>query len=451
MWGLSKTRRYVESGLRTRYAFAILLLAGLVIVICNETIFAHSRATLTRGIQLTDLRITAAHALQLLTDAQSAAGGYMATGNEHHLKQYEKARSKLLETQQESFLLVSQMDGDGEIPLGEVKSLTDDVLKHMQLGLLQKSQGTVDPLVLVNWYDARMKKNMALRAAFDQTLQKAASVQHGARVSIYDAMTLSRWALNCLVGLSVAGLYFWIRQLQQNDAMREGEKKRLAEQVNQRTSELRELAGYLVNAREDERRRVARELHDDLGGLLTATKLDIARIKRQDGLSASVVERFASIERRINEGISLKRKLIEKLRPSALDQLGLVPSVEMLCADMSAVMEIPIAVDLQAAVLADEVALTIYRVVQESLTNAAKYARAKSVRVQLNTQGDDLQLTIVDDGRGFVPDNVGHGHHGLLGLRYRVESHGGEFSVTSAPDRGTEVRVRLPLVTPMVS
>lgn len=297
----------------------------------------------------------------------------------------------------------------------------------------------------------------AVPAAFTAVPANAAPVQKNARISLFDTLMLSRLTVHVLAFLALAALYLQMRQLRAADALRLDESARLAAQVHQRTVELRELASHLETAREDERGRLARDLHDELGGLFTAMKLDFARLRRQAGISEAVQATLLSIEARLNEGIVFKRRVIEKLRPSALDQLGLATSIILLCRDAQDNMGMPVRVtlpfELQGSIggvraLAPEAELTVYRLVQESLTNIAKYAAASAVEVLLRVQDGQLHVDVHDNGSGFDPLNIGQGHHGLSGMRYRVESQGGRLRVDSSPGQGTLIHAHLPMRAP---
>jgi signal transduction histidine kinase len=243
---------------------------------------------------------------------------------------------------------------------------------------------------------------------------------------------------------AILGMGLFRRQLRRGDADLAQERLLLADRVRERTADLTEMTNHLVHAREDERARIARELHDELGGMLTAIKLDFARLRRLPGLPEKAPERMQAIESRLNEGIALKRRIIEHLRPSSLDQLGLVPALEILCSDMTGVLGVPVRAELQPVSVDKNAELTLYRAAQEALTNIGKYAHCRQVQLSLGQQGNKVQLGVHDDGRGFDPAVVAHGHHGLAGMRVRLESHGGRLVVESAPGRGTTVTAELP-------
>ena len=215
-----------------------------------------------------------------------------------------------------------------------------------------------------------------------------------------------------------------------------------------RTTSLAELATHLQQVREQERGHLARELHDELGALMTAAKLDVARLKsRVDGTSPEVAQRLQHLTECLNSGIALKRRIIEDLRPSSLANLGLSASLEILAREFSEQTGIQVETRLEAVALDESRQLTVYRLVQESLTNIAKYAQAQHVRISVGSadQGARMvEIHVVDDGVGFDAAGMKPSTHGLAGMRHRVEAAGGRFCVESAPGRGTRVRAQLP-------
>ena len=267
----------------------------------------------------------------------------------------------------------------------------------------------------------------------------------------------SRFSILGLVLLCLAAMLTTMRVLRHRDAERlnylnalRAERDKLEETVSSRTGELSDLARHLQTVREDERSHLARELHDELGGLLTAAKLDLARMRsRLVQAGPEVAERVSHLHATLDAGIALKRRIIEDLRPSSLDNLGLGPALRILCQEWSAASEVPVQLDLDEMSLPPEHALVVYRLVQEALTNIAKYAQASAVSVTLagiDTQEDDPSQALVqvqDNGRGFAVGQRTPGH-GLAGMRFRVASIGGQLTVTSSPGQGTTIRARLP-------
>jgi signal transduction histidine kinase len=416
------------------------MLLALTAMAVNESTYQHSHATLGRGIALTDARLQVANTLQLLTDAELSARQYMTGHHNDDQQAFRTAMSALATAQAGAFGLIAKVDPQGLVSLTEVRSMIQARTTALD-AWMSGADLSAAPLMGT---DISRAQYVALRTAFEQLLQKAASVQHSARVSLYDAMMLSRVAVHALVLMSLLTLILWSGQLRRRDEEKDAARQHLASQVDERTAELRQLAGHLENAREDERGHVARELHDDMGGLLTAMKLELARLRRVPLLPAAAQERVLSIEGRLNDGIALKRRIIENLRPSSLEQLGLCTALDMLCADVSANLGIPVHAHLQHVNLNKDAELTIYRVAQESLTNISKYARAAKVQVTLETVGKQVRLMVKDDGKGFDVHRVASGHHGLLGMRVRLEAHAGTLTLRSVIGGGTCVSAELP-------
>ena len=438
-------KRLLENWLRARYGFPILMVGAVVVLLINEATYQNSRLRLTTGINLTDARVQAARALQLVTDAETGVRGYLLTGRPAFLAPYRDALAQLPTVQDKAFDLIAQVDTDASIGVQDIKRLLAARLGSLSLKLELYDAGKQAEAVAVVATEVGLRQMKELRTQFDVALDRAAALQQDARVSLYDAMLLNRVAVHLLVLLAVVGLYVYMRLLRQTDLHRLQEQQRLEDQVRMRTVELRDLAGHLVSAREDERGRLARELHDELGGLFTAMKLEFARVRRVADLPKVMQDRVQAIELRLNDGIALKRRIVENLRPSALDQMGLLTSLSVLCRDSARALGVPVHEALQPVEVAREVELTIYRLVQEALTNIANYAVASKVTVTVEPHEAGVHVLVEDDGRGFDPARVGSGHHGLLGMRYRVESHQGVMQVDSAPGRGTRIVVVLPL------
>lgn len=237
------------------------------------------------------------------------------------------------------------------------------------------------------------------------------------------------------------------RLLVDKEQIAQVERERLDAEVRDRTAQLTEFAQHLQSAREDERSHLARELHDELGALLTAAKLDTARLKARLGdMSPEVANRLAHLNGLLNDGIALKRQITENLRPSSLGNLGLVDSLEILSRDFASTSGLTVHCAVEPVDLGPSGELTAYRLVQEALNNIAKHARATDVWVAMTQTGPTVTVSVRDNGDGFMPQSVRRTAHGLLGMRYRVEAEGGVMLLASAPDLGTRIEGRLPAV-----
>jgi signal transduction histidine kinase len=435
----------IERVARTRYVMPVVVALAVITVAVNESTYRHSHATLERGIALTDAHLKAANTLQALTDAETAARAYLLNGNATDLDVYREALTELEQVQRGAFQLIASVDPERIVSVEAVRTRIDDRIAEMNTWIEAAGQGQRTRARTLASSDRERADHAELRQDFNAVLDRAEAVQEGARSSLFDAILLNRMALHLAVVVSLVALGLFLRQLREIDAQKARESEYLAHQIALRTAELRELAGYLVNTREDERGRLARELHDEMGGLLTAMKLELARLRRVPDVPAVALERAKGIEQRLNEGIAVKRRIVENLRPSSLDQLGLVAALEVLCEDTGAALNIPVTHALSPVLLDKESELTVYRLVQESLTNISKYAKARQVWVNLEQRERHAVVTVRDDGAGFRVDGVGAGHHGLSGMRVRVESHAGRLSIASVPGQGTRICAELPM------
>lgn len=288
------------------------------------------------------------------------------------------------------------------------------------------------------------------RASADLLQRETASVAQ-ARVDLTRTLTLGRVGVASLSLLCLIALGLYLRQSlalkrqQQTVQSLLRVERDLEVEVAQRTAQLTDLAQHLQTAREDERSRLARDLHDELGALLTSAKLDAARIKsRLDGNAPEALERLAHLVTMLNSGIALKRRIIEDLRPSALEALGLVATLEILGREFAQSSGITVQCDLAPVALARSGDLVVYRLVQEAITNISKYAQASHTWVTMAERESRVEVSVRDDGVGFDTMATAHSAYGLMGMRFRVQAELGTLSVVSAPGRGTLISMSLP-------
>ena len=251
--------------------------------------------------------------------------------------------------------------------------------------------------------------------------------------------------------ISLLALFMYWRQRSVIDKLRQelqrtiqAGRDRLETEVSLRTVQLTELTHHLQTAREDERHRLARNLHDDLGALLTSAKLDAARIKsRLADRAPEALELLAHLVSTLNSGIALGRSIIEDLRPSALSNLGLVATLEILTREFAEISGVEVHCELEPVELEVSAELMVYRLVQEAITNITKYARAQNVWVRLATDNGQVEVSVRDDGVGFDTRVQPRSAYGLVGMRFRVEAEGGTLALVSAPGQGTLIQVKL--------
>ena len=222
------------------------------------------------------------------------------------------------------------------------------------------------------------------------------------------------------------------------------------ERLTSRREELRALNESLEKAREEERTRVARDLHDDIGQILTAVRMDLAWIGRHlPERESEVLGRIQGAAKLVSEGAQSVRKICAGLRPQILDDLGLVAAIEWQSSEFASRTGIPCQVSApkDPLPLDNYRATALFRIFQECLTNVARHANAKSVRASLFSQADDLVLAVQDDGKGFEESKTANSL-GILGMRERAQAWGGYLEISSAYGKGTTVTVRVPMHVP---
>jgi len=216
---------------------------------------------------------------------------------------------------------------------------------------------------------------------------------------------------------------------------------------------LRALAAHQARLLEDDRKHIAREIHDELGQLLTALKMDISLLRLGAGDDTALQGKLEDMRRLVDQTMNVVRHVATNLRPSALD-LGLLPAIEWLADDFSARWEIPCTLDgdresggePREFSLNDLMSTAVFRVVQESLTNIARHAGASRVSIGMHRTPGWLRVVVRDDGRGFdMEETARKKGFGLFGMRERVLAVGGKLAIDSRPGAGTTVTITLPI------
>jgi two-component system sensor kinase len=227
------------------------------------------------------------------------------------------------------------------------------------------------------------------------------------------------------------------------------ERKRAETNLQRSHQELRALSASMNEVREAERARIARELHDELAQSLTALKMDVSwlsnRLPPEDGRARTKVERMKGL---VDSTVTSVRRLAHDLRPAMLDDLGLVPAIEHLLHEFSERTGIVVELDADANAVEFREPLTtsVYRMVQEALTNVARHAHATEVRVTIRADGDDLVVSACDNGIGIAPAKLQGGKSlGILGIKERARTLGGAAEIYTVREGGTTVEIRVPV------
>jgi signal transduction histidine kinase len=445
---------WLDKGKYRAWAFPVAALVAGLLLATTELAYHGAGSRLTRLAAMDQARFELLRVLRRITDAESGERGFLLTNGPEYLAPYQSARADVFDGMQRLEQLYLDIgDANAEVHRKRIASLVISKLSEMEEVLRIEAAGQRETALEMVRTGIGRDQMEQLRKEVDELLHQQNQASREALGSVYDTLLMNRLGVLVLTIVGLAVLAAFLRQsrlLDQELLVRQAEvqaeRDRLEREVERRTEDLKELASHLQTAREDERARLARELHDELGALLTAAKLDVARIRPKLLQAAPDLQpRLAHLVEALNSGIALKRRIIEDLRPSTLNSLGLVPALEILCGESAERLGIPIHARLEPVRLAPGADLVVFRVVQESLTNIAKYAKAGRVDVTLSLDGGEAVIEVKDDGAGFDVSQTARGSHGLRGMRFRVEAERGRLQIRSAPGRGTTLTARLPV------
>jgi len=435
---------------RGTFVLALAASALLALALINELAYHRSAVALQslgdRGNARSQINLM----LRRVLDAETGVRGFVLTGRKEYLEPYDSAASEVSAALE--WLRQYYVDERSRALVDEIGRGVNAKLAETALTLKLFNEGSHNGWRELMLTDIGREKMEAVRSATEQLLALEAQRVADERAQIGSSLRMGRLGIDAMLLLFVLALWLYSRQALQLQRARAAhaqslaeERDRLESQVRRRTAELTQLARHLQNAREDERARLARELHDELGALLTAAKLDAARLKHGLGtMSPEVSQRFTHLVGAIDQVIALKRRIIEDLRPSSLAHLGLVAALEIQSREFAARAELKVKTRLEQVPLSESAQITVYRLVQECFTNIAKYSGAKAVEVTLRPDAGQAHVCVSDDGKGFDPATVRAGAHGLTGMRYRVEAEGGRLAVDAVPGRGTRIEAWLP-------
>ena len=221
----------------------------------------------------------------------------------------------------------------------------------------------------------------------------------------------------------------------------------MVDRLQSENNSLASLSNFLQMQAEREKAALARELHDSLGGLLTPAKMDLAWLEARLGEDPQYAPRLQRLSSLIDEGIDLKRRIIEALRPSLLDHLGLSSALQWHVDDACRAANVQCNLRFSEKVgrLTADLEITLYRLVQEMVRNVVQHSKAKRLDLELAPSAGGLRLLVQDDGVGIEDLDAALRSHGFSGMQHRVSSLGGTFDISSAPGKGTKIEVFVPL------
>jgi signal transduction histidine kinase len=439
------------------YGLVLSMLAALALVGINETSYRESTRALADIGEAQRMRGTLNALVQSVLDAETGQRGFLLTGDARYREPYDRAVAGI----SGQLAALRMLYANRPVEQERLSALSEHVsrkLSELDVSVrLRQSQNEEAWKFVLNTEVGREEMD-TIRNQAQQLIVLSTQTLEAGQIKIAKALQFSRLGI-ALVAL--AGLGAFVLYLRQTQALRaagerqqealQRERNMLEVQVRERTASLAELATHLQDVRETERGYLARELHDELGSLLTAAKLDAARLKSRLADSPDAAQRLQHLTELLNSGIALKRRIIEDLRPSSLNNLGLTAALDILLREFGERAEIEITSRLEPVQLSASKQLTVYRLVQEALTNIGKYAKASRIDVALEMRAGRAMISVRDNGKGFDPNQLSSGSHGLLGMRYRIEAEGGRMNLTTAPGKGTLIEATLPGEAPGVA
>lgn len=437
--------------IRKAIVFPLACVAAVAMVVLSEGSHWRSVRTLDQLGSMATASGGVQGLQQSILDAETGQRGYLLTGRPEQLVPYRQA---LRDIEAGFNFLDAYYGGQTESAevLDRLHTLTTAKLAELAQSISRRDRGSAAPGGDVLPTDIDRQQMSAIRELAGELLDHEARRVEAGRNDLQRTLMISRIGVATLSAMSLLALFLYLQQTAALKAQQlalkqtvQAERDRLELEVRRRTTQLTELTHHLQTAREDERHRLARNLHDELGALLTSAKLDAARIKsRLTGTAPAALERLTHLVETLNQSIALGRSIIEDLRPSTLSNLGLVVTLEILAREFAERSNVEVQCTLTPVALDAAAELMVYRLVQEAITNISKYAKARHVWLSLGAQDGLVTVTVRDDGVGFDTAVETSSAYGLVGMRFRVEAEGGRLRVDSSPGQGTRLQATLP-------
>jgi signal transduction histidine kinase len=425
---------------------ALLPLLAAIAIVVSAFFVAEARRAYTRELSeiiqnRQDRMRELAELIYVCIEAESAQRGFLLTGEAKYAEPYDQGRT-------EATLLVAHLvqsfsgRNSEELPalkavqnrIGEKFAGMDETLRMMRSGSPREALAAVK--TDVGLYQMReIRDELEALRARERARIYASLTEWKREIRVNSLINLVATAF-ILVLLIVVGLLA-TRELRRRQVANE----QLDQLVRERTADLQELSTHMLRMGELEKSALARELHDELGGLLITMRMDLVQLRRRIVLPDEDAQtRWARVNESLAAGVELKRRVIEELRPTLLDNLGLVAAVRWQVEQSMALGRLALEVDLpeEEPVLEGDAAIAIFRSVQEALSNILKHARATRVKLSMQRSGQRLRITIEDDGVGLPADATEKpGSHGLKQMSFRMQAVGGEVRLASVLPHGT--------------
>jgi len=393
---------------------------------------------------------------QLLRQAESSQRGYILLGNADYLTPFQEASAGFDAALQRLEVAYTGAGASTRSDVAELRQLSDTKFAEMRQTIeLFGIRGRAAALQMI-----RTDAGASTMSQTDDLVRRIEALDSGETVEASRRWRVNRWAsiattsaaLVTSTGLLLLLSRLTLRQLRSKQreterlAARQAELERL---VELRTEELSELSSHLQSVAEQERSALSRELHDELGGLLVAARMDLSWLEERVASSDPEVRGyFKRVHEALQSGVDIKRRVIESLRPTLLDNLGLVPALRWQVAESCerGALKYRERYPQEELPLSPQASIAVFRIVQEALANVLKHARATSVEVTVEVAEPYLLVRVRDDGIGVPPERLlVLRSHGLAAMRQRARGLGGYWHMQRPAAGGTQIEVRLPL------
>ena len=390
---------------------------------------------------------------EYIVDADTGVRGFMLTRDSSFLDPYKNGSAKVSEVLKEIKQSYKQYSTREQTLVNQLEKLTQQ--RFLNLGLIVHA-------IKNNDAEGARKLMYSGQSLMDEIRNVRQALRKQIVIHQQTAMGQALSKLNLMQGMiyifgisTITLLIIWFAATQRQQRLRNEFDQILLERnhalemkVQSRTEELVSLAGYLSNARETEKANLARELHDELGALLTAAKHDTGWVERKllPDTPPAIRERVARLQETLNSVIALKRDLINNLRPAMLHDLGLLTALRNLAEELANSTDIHVRTELPQIEMSlpEPLALALFRIVQEAFTNSRKYSQATEVLLELFEDGDKLILNLYDNGIGFDLNSPTIARHGLAGMKHRAQMLKGTIDLMTAPGKGVLITVEIP-------
>ena len=413
-----------------------------------EVAAADARRAQVQWARVVDLQLA-------LLNAESGHLEFLLTGDVAYLEPLQSAEVRIpfLATQ-----LAATYEGRDErvrTAIHDLQTVTHARLQQLQASVTAYRQhGPLESLALEN--SSARRETLAsfhelsgITRAYEQTLLETSLANWDRELLAVRRLNLATLLAGLiLVVLAAIAMVRSIRQRETTVGELARQHDRLQAQADAQSAELIELYSHVQNVQEEERARLSRGLHDELGGLLLAARMDVTWMQHDTLRNRQEIdERLERVRKAIDQGIDLKRRVVEELRPTLLDTMGLVPALRWQLEETCKLANIKC----RDRFPDDELqfnragAISLFRILQEALVNIVKHSGATEVEASLEADEQHVVLSISDNGAGASPEDLGRPKsHGIAAMRHRVRVLGGKLEIVSTPGRGTRIRVDVP-------